>query len=72
MGFKRAGIKAFNSYGNLFVYFNDYNYTLGSSPEHIWITKLYDQMLSMDEINMIAAKFRDEILERINIQLEDL
>ncbi|WP_439698179.1 hypothetical protein ACFGVS_07970 [Mucilaginibacter sp. AW1-7] len=54
------------------MYFNDYNYTLGSSPEHIWITKLYDQMQSMDEINMIAAKFTDEILERINIQLEDL
>jgi hypothetical protein len=72
MGFKQAGVEAFDSFGDLYIYFNDYNYGIGSNRHLLWFTKLYDQMPSDNETEDVANPFIDEILNRVNEQLEKL
>jgi hypothetical protein len=68
-GYKKAGIRAFDVYGDLQVFFNDYNYTIGLSQAEPWLVKLYHQLLTPQEVENVANGFIDTILRRINENL---
>jgi hypothetical protein len=69
-GFKKAGIKAFDIASDLFFYFNDYNFMVGISQSNPWLTKLYDQMPSPDEVQMVANSFIDHVLKQVNEKIQ--
>lgn len=68
-GFKKAGIRAFDIYSDLFFYFNDYNYSIGKSQMQPWLTKLYHQMPVETEIEKVANDFINNVIRQINEQI---
>ncbi|WP_295801148.1 hypothetical protein [Mucilaginibacter sp.] len=71
-GFKKAGIRAFDVMTDLFIYFNDYNYMIGYSKSKPWMTKLYNQRPSEDEIAKVADDFINNAIKQINQKILDL
>ncbi|MFW0717401.1 hypothetical protein [Pedobacter sp. N23S346] len=65
-GFKKAGIKAFDTISDLFIYFNDYNYMVGSSKTQPWLIKLYHQSPSADETQRLANQLINIVMKQIN------
>lgn len=69
-GFKAAGTKAFNLFHHLIFTLNEYNYQIGLSND-IWEERLYHHDWSDEEIQRIAEKWMEHILQAIRLRLMD-
>lgn len=73
-GFKRAGIKAFDCYKDLYVGLKDYHYGIGFLPnsQDVWMVKLYDQILTRKEQEEVIEKITESILDQVTQQVENI
>ncbi|KAB2878061.1 DUF1016 domain-containing protein [bacterium] len=73
-GFKRAGIKAFDCYKDLYFHLKDYHYTIGfsSNGQDTFLTKLYDQHLTHREQEYVIEKTSESILDYVTQQVESI
>ncbi|WP_179414555.1 hypothetical protein HDF19_00600 [Mucilaginibacter sp. E4BP6] len=72
-GFKKAGTGAFDIYGNLNIFFDDYYYAI--SPSHQsphWLKKLYHTELGPIDHAAIAAQWVDHLEALIKNQIRQL
>jgi hypothetical protein len=72
-GFKKAGTEAFDSYGDLYIFFDDYYYAI--SPSHQgqrWLKKLYHTELEPEDYQAIAAQWVDHLEVLIKNQIRQL
>jgi predicted nuclease of restriction endonuclease-like (RecB) superfamily len=71
-GFKQAGTKAFDCWQEIHIATNEYNYTVNFEKRfdgHIY-ENLYSQLLTKPEIKSVAEKFKENVIDYINGQLE--
>lgn len=71
-GLKAASLDAFDVYGNLYIYFEDYYYAIGVSHQQPWHKKLYNASLSTQDIEAIAAQWIDYLAKMIADQIRIL
>lgn len=73
-GFKRAGVKAFDCYTDLYFHLKDYHYTIGFSynGQDTFLTKLYDQHLTRLEQECVIEKISESILDHVTQQVESI
>ena len=72
-GFKKASTEAFDIYGNLNIFFDDYYYAI--SPSHQqphWLKKLYHTELGPGDYAAIAAQWVDHLEALIKNQIRQL
>jgi predicted nuclease of restriction endonuclease-like (RecB) superfamily len=71
-GFIPAGVKTFNLWNTMYIELRDYYYLIqkNASPDNQWYENVYHILPSQGEMNMIAEKFCDNILEDITHNLE--
>jgi predicted nuclease of restriction endonuclease-like (RecB) superfamily len=67
--FTQGGIKAFNVSNKLEIHLDNYKYMIGPDRK-VWQEKVYRQMLTKEEIEEIADRFVEMIVEEINQQAE--
>lgn len=69
-GFKKAGTKTFGVYVTLTINLNKYMYTVSENREPNWFEKLYHEKWEEDELQQVAEKWceliLDEMSKRIN------
>jgi hypothetical protein len=71
-GFKPAGIKAFDIWGNVVISTSTYNYTLylDGNRQNIIMEKLYHEILGKSEIEQVVNIFLERVVDSITNQLE--
>ncbi|MGD1008016.1 MAG: PDDEXK nuclease domain-containing protein [Ignavibacteriaceae bacterium] len=70
-GFKKAGIKTFDTWKDLRIQLGNYSYTfaIGNTPGFL-LEKLYHQLPDETEITYLIEKFDESLLDDINQQVE--
>ncbi|GAB3832828.1 hypothetical protein GCM10028895_51070 [Pontibacter rugosus] len=69
-GFKKAGTKAFNVSTDVIFVLENYKYGVGPTREKAWVEKLYHQEWTESELQELAEKCCEEVIEEINGCLE--
>ncbi|MEO8148572.1 MAG: hypothetical protein ABI723_13080 [Bacteroidia bacterium] len=71
-GFMKAGIKAFDCWKNLNIILNEYKYTVEFEKQNQkpLFEKLYNQLLTKTELNVVAENFCEILLDHITAQVE--
>jgi predicted nuclease of restriction endonuclease-like (RecB) superfamily len=74
IGFKKAGIKAFNAGKYLYITLEEYKYTIDidQSPRVMLLEKLYHQFPTKKEIEMVVDTYCEIILDDISIKVGNL
>lgn len=71
--FKKAGTEAFDTYGDLYIFFDDYYYAISPSKQrHPWLKKLYNAELEPGDYDGIAAQWVDHLEKLIKDQIREL
>lgn len=71
-GFKKAGTRAFDFYDSMVFYLHDYKYQIGKDRNTFWEEKMYHQQWTEFEIQQIAEKWSEEIIDGISKRLEQI
>ncbi len=73
-GFKKAGIKAFDSWSGIKISLHRYSYkiSLTNQPDQVLLEKLYHELPGQDECNTIVEKWFDDLLANILLKVEAL
>ena len=71
-GFKRAGISAFDMTSDLFIFFRDYHYEIGTSPTVITLRKTYDVLPDRNDLASIAQFWVNSFMKQINRKIMSL
>lgn len=72
-GFKHLGTKAFDIWKDVQMEMNNYNYTIGFKipyPSTLFLDKLYHELPTKHEIQNVAEKITESILDDITQQVE--
>ncbi|OKS88103.1 hypothetical protein [Mucilaginibacter polytrichastri] len=72
-GFKKAGVDAFDVYGDLYIFFDDYYFAV--KPSHhgpVWHKKLYDVEITSEDIRAIAAQWVEHLATLTTRQINAL
>jgi predicted nuclease of restriction endonuclease-like (RecB) superfamily len=64
-GFKRGGVDSFGVWKELFIEFHQFKYGIGNEQYRPWIEKLYHQKWTKEEIQELAEKWCEEIIDDI-------
>lgn len=71
-GFKKGGLKSFNRFGGLKFYLGKYKYQIGEYRHKIWEVHLYDKQWSNDDIQQLAEKWTELIIENVAISVKNI
>ena len=71
-GFKKAGTKAFNVYCPLEIRFDKFKYSIGPGQGKIWEERLYHKLHNSEELEQIADRFVEMVVEDISQRIETL
>jgi predicted nuclease of restriction endonuclease-like (RecB) superfamily len=70
-GFKKAGTKAFDVTAGISVKFHEFNYTVSiKNNENTEIEKLYSQLPTEEEKELMEAEIHENLLDSINVKIE--
>ncbi len=69
-GFKKAGLKSFNSYSDLKFFLEKYKYQVGPSRQTIWQEHLYDKEWTTENLQILAQKWTESIIEEVHGSIE--
>lgn len=71
-GFKKAGTQAFDCSKRLEIHLSEYKYSIGLShnPEDVLLERLYHQLPTKEELNALAEKMSEALLDDITRQVE--
>jgi hypothetical protein len=72
MGFKQAGTKAFNCWTGIQIDLHEYHYqvTLLRKPQEILLEKLYHELPTAKEQELVADKWMEFLLDDVTEQIE--
>lgn len=72
LGFKKGGLKAFNTFADLHIYFDEYKYSVGfkSHAQDAFWEKLYHQTISDEELSDVSDKLKGRLIDDIMGQLD--
>lgn len=73
-GFKKAGVKAFDSWSGIKISLQRYSYhiALTNRPDQVLLEKLYHQLPEQEEYNALIEKWFDDLLANILSKVEQL
>lgn len=71
-GLKKAGINTFNINEGLYIFFSELSYTIGESRDKIWGKFLYHKIWNDGDIEEIAARWSEYIIDEIKRRLEQI
>jgi len=71
-GFERGGKNAFDSWYKFEINFDKYKFILGPQRNNIWEEKAYNELFSKEELDVIADRFIEAIIDDINGRVEFL
>jgi predicted nuclease of restriction endonuclease-like (RecB) superfamily len=71
-GFKKASTQAFGVYKDLIFTLQPYKYSVGPERDNLWEERLYHQEWSDLDLQEIAEKWSEEIVEEITKRLENI
>ncbi len=71
-GFKKAGTKAFGFSSHLIFQLEEFKYKIGPGPDEIWEERLYHQQWTDEELQLLAERWSEMIIDAINSRLEGI
>lgn len=68
-GFRKAGINAFSVFKDLYVPLQPYKYGVGTDQHKPWLERLYHETWTKEEINSVAERWCEEVIDDIHDRL---
>lgn len=69
-GFKKGGISTFGIWKDLLIELHQFKYSIGIEPHKSWLEKLYHQKWTKKDIQELANRWCDEVVDEITEKLE--
>jgi len=71
-GFKKGGVKSFNWFGDMKFFLGKFKYQVGPEQNNIWQEYLYHKIWTDEDIEQLAEKWAERIVEGVQYQIENI